>query len=320
MAKTALADVIVPEVFAPYVLQRSRELSTLLNSGIAVRNPDLDALVEQGGKLLNMPFWKPLSGSSQVLSDTAPMVAKKIAADKDVAALRVRGDAWSANQLAGALAGSDPMAAIADQLAAYWDRQDQADLVATLTGAFSATNMTGSVNDISAGAGAAAVIGANAVLDTKQLLGDSADQLTAIAMHSAVYTTLQKQNLITYIPNARGEVNIPTYLGYRVIVSDALPVAAGVYSTFLLAAGSIGYGSGNPASLKAVSVGEDILASDDILANRRAYVIHPYGVKWNNTTVVGATPTDAELATAANWTRVYDTKAVGMAMLKHKIG
>ena len=319
MAKTALADVIVPEVFAPYVLQRSRETSTLLNSGIAVRNPLLDDLVSQGGKLINMPFWKPLTGSTQVLSDVAPMVAKKIQADKDVAALRVRGDAWSSNQLAGALAGSDPMQAVADQLALYWDRQDQADLVATLTGAFASASMATSVNDISAGAGAAAVISANSVLDTKQLLGDASNQLTAIAMHSAVYTTLQKQNLITFIPNARGEVNIPTYLGYRVIQSDAMPAAGGIYSSFLLSAGCIGYGSGNPVALKAVSMGEDILASDEILVNRRAYVLHPFGVRWNNTTVAGATPSDAELALPANWTRVYDTKAVGMALLRHKI-
>ncbi|HEL8745379.1 TPA: coat protein, partial [Listeria monocytogenes] len=66
-------------------------------------------------------------------------------------------------------------------------------------------------------------ISGNLVLDAKQLLGDSSDRLSLMVMHSAVYTALQKQNLIAFIPNARGEVNIPTYLGYRVVVDDGVP-------------------------------------------------------------------------------------------------
>ena len=34
MAKTQISDVIVPEVFNPYVVQRTMELSALYNSGI----------------------------------------------------------------------------------------------------------------------------------------------------------------------------------------------------------------------------------------------------------------------------------------------
>lgn len=175
------------------------------------------------------------------------------------------------------------------------------------------------MNDISAGARDAAVISGNAILDTKQLLGDAADQFTAIAMHSAVYTTLQKQNLIAFIPNARGEVDFPTYLGYRVIVDDGCPVSDGVYSTYLFGAGSFGRGDGVPVDLTPVETDRDSLASDDILINRRAFVLHPFGVKFTNTTVTGATPTNAELATATNWAKVYEDKAIGLALLKHRI-
>ena len=217
MAKTSIADVIVPEIFAAYVIKQTKELSALIQSGIAVQNDKLDDLVTQGGKLINMPFWAPITGDDEVLSDSAALTPAKITASQDVAALLIRGKAWSANELAGALAGSSPMAAIGAQVAGWWARKEQAVLISILNGIFGSALATTHVNDISAGTGDAAVISGNAILDTKQLLGDAADQFTAISMHSAVYTTLQKQNLIAFIPNARGEVDFPTYLGYALL-------------------------------------------------------------------------------------------------------
>jgi hypothetical protein len=319
MAKTKIADVIVPEIFAAYVIQQTKELSNLIQCGIAVQNDHLDGLATQGGRLINMPFWAPITGADEVLSDSNPLTPDKITADQDVATLLIRGKAWSANELASALAGSSAMQAIGAQVARWWARQEQKVLISILNGIFSGTLAATHVNDISAGTGAAAVIGANTVLDTKQLLGDAADQFTALAMHSVVYTLLQKQNLITFIPNARGEINIPTYLGYRIIVDDGCPVTAGVYSTYLFAAGSFGRGDGLPVDLTPVETDRDSLASDDILINRRAYVLHPFGVRWTDTACVGATPTNAELSAAANWSKVYENKAIGLAMLKHKI-
>ncbi|MDR1193793.1 MAG: coat protein [Peptococcaceae bacterium] len=319
MAKTKISDVIVPEVFAAYVIQMTKELSALIQSGVAISNPKLDELVTQGGKLINMPFWKPITGEEEVLSDSDSLTPAKITTDADVAALLIRGKAWSSNELAGALAGDSPMRAISAQLAGWWSRREQAILISILNGIF-ATALAGThVNNISGASGEAAVISGNAILDTKQLLGDASDQLTALATHSAVYTTLQKQNLITFIPNSRGEINIPTYMGYRLIVDDGCPNAEGVYTTYMFGAGCFGRGDGVPVDITPVETDRDSLASDDILINRRALVLHPFGVKFTNNTVSGATPTNAELATGANWAKVYEDKAIGIAMLKHRI-
>ena len=48
MAKTSIADVIVPEIFAAYVIKQTKELSALIQSGIAVQNDKLDDLVTRG--------------------------------------------------------------------------------------------------------------------------------------------------------------------------------------------------------------------------------------------------------------------------------
>lgn len=319
MAKTMISDVIVPELFAPYIIQQTKELSALLDSGIAVGSPLLDGLVAQGGRTINMPFWQPLTGDDEVLSDGEPLTPKKIDAAQDVAALLIRGNAWSANELAGALSGSDPMTAVGEQVTKWWSLKEQQMLVSILKGIFGGALLGSHVHDITAMAGDAAVISASAVLDTKQLLGDAAEQFTAMAMHSAVFTTLQKQNLIEYIPASRSEVLFPSYMGYRVLVDDGIPHDGGVYSTYLFAGGSFGRGEGIPASLTPVETDRDSLASDDILINRRALVLHPFGVAWQNPTLTTPTPANKDLASAANWAKVYQDKAIGLAMLKHKI-
>jgi len=319
MAKTKISDVIIPELFAPYVIMQTKELSSIINGGIAITNAALDELVTKGGKLLDMPFWQPLTGDDEVLSDGTPLTPDKITAGADVAALLIRGKAWSANELAGALAGSDPMTAIGMQVAKWWNIQEQKILISILKGIFGGPLASTHVNDISGATDGAAVISANAVLDTKQKLGDASGQLTAIVMHSAVYTALQKQNLIDYIPNSQGVVDFPSYLGYKVIQDDGCPVASGVYDTYLFSNGCFGRGDGIPESLTPVEMDRDSLASDDFLVNRRALCLHPFGIKFKNTTVAGATPTNAELATATNWEKVVETKRIGMALLKHKI-
>lgn len=321
MAVTKIADVIVPEIFTPYVIEKTAEKSRILTSGIAIANPKLNELVTAGGTTMQMPYWKDLTGDDEVLSDQSPLTPGKIGTDKDVACLLLRGRAWGANELAGALAGDDPMAAIADRVADYWARKEQKILVSVLTGAFAASNMTNHVLDKST-----EEISGNMVLDAKQLLGDSSDQLQAIMMHSAVFTELQKQNLIEYTTTSDGNIKFATYLGYQIITDDGMPVetvgtgndAYKVYTTYLFAKGSIGRGEGTPVSLTPTETDRDSLAGEDFLINRRALVLHPMGIKWKGIPV-GVTPTNAELATGTNWERVYEDKNIGLVALKHKI-
>lgn len=173
MAVTTLADVIVPEVWVPYVQQQTTEKSALVQSGIISSSPELDNLVTQGGKLINMPFFNDLTGDDQVVPPQGTSLAvDKITTGQDVAVLLIRGKAWGAHELAGALAGADPMQAIANRYVAWWTRQEQKVLINILTGVFG-TALASHVNDISTGTGDAAVISGGAVLDTKQALGDA---------------------------------------------------------------------------------------------------------------------------------------------------
>ena len=85
MAKTQLADIIVPAQFAGYVLQRTSEKSDLFQSGIVVRTPDYDERASLGGNQVNMPHWNDLTGNRQPLSYSAALVPAKLVADQDIA-------------------------------------------------------------------------------------------------------------------------------------------------------------------------------------------------------------------------------------------
>ena len=325
MAYTTLSNVIVPEIFVPYVIERTAAKSKILQSGIAVANPTLNELVTRGGTTMKMPFWQDLQGRSQLWTEGSDIQVNNITASADIAALLLRAQAWGATDMSGALAGDDPMKAVAELVSDYWARDEQTTLLYILQGVFAATSMANHILDKSAETGTAANIDANMVLDAKQLMGDAADKLQAIAMHSAVFTSLQKQNLITTIMEtgpSGSQIAIPTYLGYRVVVDDSMPVtgtgASAVYTTYLFARGVIGRGEGVPVSFVPVETDRNSLGSKDVLIHRRAFVMHPYGIKWKGSPTA-ETPSDAELQTGTNWERVYEEKNIGIVAIKHKI-
>ncbi|WGX74886.1 major capsid protein [Paraclostridium bifermentans] len=314
---TKIADVIVPEVFNPYVIERTAELSALVKCGIIVKDKELDALALAGGRLINMPYWKDLNGDDEVLDDNGALTPGKITAGQDVAALLMRGKAWSVNDLATALSGDDPMKAIGDLVAEYWARQRQKTLLAILKGVFSSSTMSGNVHDISSLEGDLAKINGTSFIDAKTKLGDASDKLTAVAMHSTVFAELEKQNLIQYIPNSQGVVDFPSYLGRKVIVDDGCPKDGDVYTTYLFGQGAIGEGNG--AAPVPTETDRDSLAGEDILINRQHFLLHPRGVKFTDSSVAKKSPSNDELANQANWSRVYENKNIRIVAFKHKI-
>ena len=305
MAAVKVSDVIVPEIFAPYVINRTVEKSALWQSGIISNIDEATLLNQNGGALINMPFWNDLNGDSEVLSDNSRLTVNNIKAGADVAILHARGKAWGANDLARALAGDDPMSAIADLVVNYWSREMQKITLATLKGVFGSATMAGNLSDISKASGAAAVIGGDKFIDASFKLGDEVNQLTAVAMHSATAAVLAKQGLIQTIRDADGVVLYQTYMDKRIIV----------YTTYLFGAGALGYGEvGAPVP---VETDRDSLASEDILINRRHFILHPRGVKWKG--AAGIAPVNTGLATESNWERVYDPKQIRIVAFKHKL-
>lgn len=315
MAATKISDVIVPTVFNPYAVQRTTQLSRLYTSGIIQTVPELNILGSSGGTTINMPFWNDLSGAEEILSDTTPLGVDKITAAKDVAVIHARGKAWGVNDLAKALSGDDPMAEIGSLVGDYWARRWQAMLISILKGIFASGDLDSNISDISAEAGAAAVIGGDGVVDAIYKLGDASGGLTAFGMHSATVATLVKQGLIDFKNDAEGNPTLPYYMGKAVIQDDNMPVTGGVYTSYLFGRGAFGYGEGNAPV--PTETDRDSLQGEDILINRRHFVMHPRGVAWGGTPA-GVSPTNVELESGANWDLRYDPKNIRIVQFKHR--
>ena len=82
MAKTAVADVIIPTEFEKYAIERTAELSRFGDSGIVEHDPAFDEIAMQGGREVKMPFWKDLTAARQLLSDAASLTVNKIFVDQ----------------------------------------------------------------------------------------------------------------------------------------------------------------------------------------------------------------------------------------------
>lgn len=322
MAGTTLTDVIVPELFTPYVIQRTMELSALFQSGIVTNNAEFDRLASEAAPIHNMPFFEDLTGESEAVIEGTDLTANKITSNKDVSVTIRRAMMWSATDLSAALAGSDPMAAIGDLAAGFWARDMQKELINLLTGVFSASTMAKHVLDVSAEEGAGANISASVFIDALQKLGDAQGNLTAVVMHSATKSYLKKQNLITTERDSTS-VEFEAYQGRRVIVDDGCPVSGEVYTTYLFGQGAIALGNGNPVGFVATEVDRDKKKGSgvDYLINRRTFILHPRGIAYQKASQTNVeTPTREELAKATNWKRVYEDKAIRLVAIKHKIG
>ncbi len=333
MAKTAVSDIIVPDIFEPYVIERTAELTAFGESGIIETDEEISTLAGGGGRTVNMPYFKDLTGARQILSDSGSLTVNKIETGKDIAAIQTDGQAWSVNVLAKYLSGDDPMAAIGDLVGGYWARASEASLISSIQGVVASTsfnNILDIASESIAGQSATTRLNGTTFIDALLKLGDRADRLVAIGMHSATEAALRKADLITFVPDSEGKASVATFQGRRVIVDDNMPTRAGttdgtVYTSVLFGAGAFGRGaaplSGDPLEggfgTEGVEFTRDALASDSILINRRRFILHPRGVKWNSASMAGEAPTDAELATASNWTRVYEAKNVRIVGIDH---
>ena len=325
------SDIIVPEIFTPYLIEATTQRDAFLSSGVVQPMAELDA--SEGGDFINVPFFSAnLSGDFEVLTDSSSLTPGKITANKQVGVVLHRGRAFESRDLAALAAGADPMAAIATKVAAYVANQRQKDLIKCLEGVFGGlTSNTGAAFiDLSFDKTGQTALGPRQVAKARALLGDQGDKLTAVAMHSAVYYDLVERKAIDYITNTEarlstsatgastinaiagsiasayaGDNSVPTFMGLRVIVSDDLAPTSTNYPVYFFTAGAIA--SGEQMALR-TETDRDILAKSDAMAIDLHYCYHPIGAKWGTT----VNPTQAQLATIGNWTKVYETKNIGI--------
>jgi hypothetical protein len=339
---TLRSDVIIPEVFTPYLIEATTVRNSFLTSGVVTA---LDALnVTEGGDKVNIPNWKAdLAGDAERLTDTTSLIPGKITADKQVGVVLHRGRAWESRDLARLAAGSDPMGAIGAKVADYIANQQQKDLIASLEGVF---GPTGSSNSGAAfadltidGTGSGETnLGPRQIAAAEAILNEDAERLGAIVMHPLVYADLKERKAIDFVTasdarvvatqtadlaglNAFGgsvaaaytaNMAVPFYMGMRVIRSKDVPVSGSSpnkkFACYVMASGAVG--TGQQAALRS-EVDRDILAKSDAMSVDWHNLFHPLGSRY----VGPVNPTAADLATQANWEKVFETENIGIVRI-----
>jgi len=330
MASTRLADIYEPLTFAEAIDEKSVELNAFIASGVVTTDPMINDQAAVGGRVGDVIANAPLATDDPNISSDDPTVTstpKKLGAHVQKWRLSALNQSWSSMDLARELGIPNPVQNITTKIGKYWATIWEKRVIAKTEGLIAdnvANDSSDMIVDVSIEDGNAAVaanlISANAVLDAKQTLGDRADDLSIIAMHSVVHTALQKQNLIQTERNADGVILFQTYLNYRIVIDDLMTVVAGgtsgfKYTTILFTSGAIGTGNGKvdmPTELeRKPDTGNG--GGQEIIYSRESKVFHPYGFSFTSASVAAESPTAAELKTAGNWDRIWQRKNVGIA-------
>lgn len=337
MAVTLVSDVIVPEIFSPYVRKETEEKAAFYRSGIITPSPELTQFLAGGGITYNMPTWQDLANDAEnvateavgVMLGGAAVEPAIISTYNEVAVRLTRTKQYAASQLSKFLSGSDPMAAIASFVGHYEARRLQAATLAVLAGVFADndaapagddTHTAGDLTFDASGAGFVAGVTnftAENLFDALQTAGDSQGDFRVLAVHSAVYNRMKKNNLIDFKQDSVTGAPLETFQGLELVVDDGMPFTGNVYHSYIFAPGALQIGWGSVERESEVAWLSDAGAGlgGEVLFRRWMYSIHPMGHAYIGAASLGG-PANTVLEAAASWSRrCPERKQVKLARL-----
>ena len=324
-----------PEVFSGYMAEQPTWNDAIINSGILVQDSTIMDLIGEKGNVCTMPFYVPIDENDDpALNNDGETnnTPSEISGKKQTAMLIQRMKAWRAQDFTKELTGADPMTHVANSVAGYYRQVRVRDLMAIVDAVLSLKGMENHITDLSEQTGTGAVTDANKVDETtlifaqQKALGDSAEKMGLLFLHSYMYAKYKALGLVDYnkytVTNAlAGDVNLPSIGGFIPVVSDRFTVDTSkqnvVYKTYMIGAGSIlTCLKNNYEDPYYADYDPETKAGIRKLYTKQGYVLHPNGFSIDQNKVAKDSPTNAELGNKANWSLVYNQKNIRMGMIK----
>ena len=319
---TALGDVLQRTPISDYIAAMLPDATAFANAGIL--NTQFSPLLAGGGSSVEIRRFT-VDATASELDDGSTSEGNKLSSYKDIAVVtrrkRVRGVDF---QTVAALGGDAVAMEIANESAYYWGRDIDTALSKVCTALFDASNGVIRTTHKSAKAAASgAIVTANypLLIDLAKLGGDAMQEYRYLVAHPNVWADLVKDSAAKPLANpAVGGSALQaagTFAGWQVFLSDRVPTSGSspykIYSTFLFKPGALGLMWQQNVVTRTQY---DAYKNADIITQSVAYAPHVFGVKWSGTASSAAGPTDAELATATNWTKVAtNDKEIGVLCL-----
>jgi hypothetical protein len=315
--------------FAQYLQEQIFLQSRMIRSGIIATNPGLTATT---GTRIEAPFFKPLNPVEERMTSSddwgtsgeGHFTFQKIQASTQYATITPRGFAYAVDKLTRLAIGEDPMVVLSSQLAPAMDKLRTAKFISQMEGLLGTggpLNATNNLNkSVTTGAGEANYLTAGNVIEARYKLNERQSEITTIVMHSLVAAYLEQIGQLTFYPAGNlasgqniafgaGGVNIrDTSIGYfaglQVVVDDQCPIigTSGQQRQFVCyLAGSGVMQEGDQIPME-IEPDRNAPSKQDGIIIDYHHVQHIPGTSWNANF---DNPTNAQLATGANFSLVY---------------
>lgn len=313
------------EVFTGMMQEADYWKTPIIASGIVQQDSSIMDLIGEKGNVATIPIYKPLDANESAmeplnndgLTNNTPV---EISGDKQTCMLIQRMKAFKAKDFTKELTGADPMTLIRNKIAGYYAQVWEIELMNIAAAVLGVSALSGHVLDL---ATESKEIEAGTIYDAEQAaLGDMAEGLGLIVMHSAIYTQYKKMNMVEfdkYTVNGviKQEITLPTIAGKHVLVTDNYTKNDSTYLTYLFGEGAfLSCDKTNYENQYTTDYDPETSAGIEKFYTKQGKVLHPNGLSLAVDNIAKESPTKAELGTVANWSLKYNAKNVKMGLIK----
>ncbi len=330
-----------PEIFlARWQNETDPVRLALLNSGAVVNDALIADMIKGSGNFYTIPFYSVLAEDDpQNYDGQTDIVPVETSDNAQSGVVFSRAKAWSARDFIQDFHRADPLASITAQVAKWWDKYRQRQMIKLLNGIFGiaddatdhwdewqkhTTNLAATGSSVTEANKVGAASAAEAI---QKAVGDNAGIFSAAVMHSMVAMNLAKLEQLEFLTNndangMRRELRLANWNGMTVVVDDRVPVtgSAGAsgemeYTTYLLGTGAIRRASAAVEHPVENNRDPKKNGGQDEVITRVRETIHPNGFTFVPPVGMAASPEDNVLFASANWKIAANPKNIAIARL-----
>lgn len=329
MTETHLSDMIIPEVFGNYVVNKIIKTNRFVQSGILTPDDQLGSRLLEAGTRITIPFLNDLTGDPDNWTDDEDIEASNLTTGKQQGIKFYQTKAYGYTDLSQMISGAPIQETIGSQFADFWIRADQTTLIKILDGVFQVKDVANSkVYDQIAKSPSEPFFGAKGFIGAIGLMGDLVDTaFGAIAVNSSTYSMMKAQGLIETIQPQNGALPFEAYNGLKIVVDDDIKVDIGKDKTkptttcYIFAPGAVKYSTNMQATQTKYDPTKN--GGTDTIIQKRVGTIHVQGtsVKDNFAPAKSSFPTIDELASSTTWEVAtgIDPRNIGVVAYKAQL-
>ncbi|MCD8079207.1 MAG: hypothetical protein LUF04_01985 [Bacteroides sp.] len=315
-----------PEVFTQMMQEADYWKTPIIASGIVQHDQSIMNLIGDHGNVAMLPIYTPFNAyddgmealNNDGLTDNTPV---EISGSKQTCMLIQRMKAFQAKDFTKELTQADPLTLIRNRMAGYYAQVWERELMNIASTVLGLDALSTHVTDLT---GEDYLADASMIYTAEQAaLGDMADGLGLIIMHSMIYSEYKKLNLIEfekYVKQGaiKQNIELPTIAGKYVLVTDNFTVDSdGIYSTYLFGEGAfLSCDKNNYENQYYTDYDPESSAGIEKFYTKQGKVLHPNGISLAVDNITNESPTYDELGAADNWSLKFNTKNVKMGVIK----